>query len=543
MPSNAPQTLTSPVETPPLTLPHAEWTSRVFWGTILALVLLAFGLTRKQFADHAAAATAAQAHLTAQTHQRWQELLTLARETAALSQTADTASLEGFLATSLQQLPGPAPQGLPTQLHQQFAALALQRADFPIALAELSAAESATKELQTLANLALQRLEIFLAADHATTLAAPAIGPTSQLLAKLPAGAAKTQAAFQLEIIQAETASAQAEATTEQDQMQRELRIAQLKRKGLALSEQLRAELNTDFQKREQAQQDAATQNDPAKMAEAIKQKEAFDEKFSAELKRREEQLQQETTAAMQPNPEISALQATAVTTWQQLAERATDTPWSRRVRLGLAAALLQQQNFPAATEALAPVLAEKDLPPMDQLRASHLSARIHQAQASRLAGAAATAALQQALNAASHAQEQFAKLSLHRPALQKQAADVAATLATLHTALGQKPSAQQFQALAEQHSQAAARDHSWREILWNARAKITQLRQSLRQQYQPPLVDQLDQANQLLTALRQYQASVLARQDPKAASDKVSALINLAPDQYPWSSLLQTIH
>jgi hypothetical protein len=527
--------------------PHQRQAGMVFWGGVTALVVMALGSTQLHFHQRENEAAAAQAALQQGIKARWQEVAELTRHTATLSLSADTKELEGQLAMVVKQLPkevneDPTVRDYQGQLHQHLATLAQQRSDYMAGLNELKQATTLTAEPNRLAAIALQRLELLLAADPTTSLAQTAVAPVSAAVQALPAGEGKATAILHLAVLQAEVASAHAAAVTAEDQVRRELQVAQLKRKGLALSEQLRAEMNAEYQKRDQAQQDATTRNDPAQMAQSIKDKDLFDEKFSTELKRREEQFQAETKAALQPDPQISALQAASVEAWQKLAEPPLESAWSLRIQLGLAAAYLEQQNFPAANNALAVAMTAKSPTTLELATTKHLQARILQAQAARLSGPAATAVYQQALNSATEAHKQLAKISLHRPELMEQSAAIEATLAALHALVGQKDAAAQFQSAAEKNSQAAAQDHRWREILWNAQNKLEQLRIALRAKYQPELVEQLASAQSLVEALRQWQFLQLTEQDSGLPQKRVQSILQAAPGQYPWASLFKEV-
>lgn len=518
--------------------PYAALTKKVFWGNLAVLVLLALGINQHHFRQQqlalAESATAQQAAHT----QRWAELVALSKEAAALSMTADTSTLERQILSSVPPvLAGPEPpeqRALRADFHLTQARLAFHRSDLPVSVSQLATATALSPTPAQRTEEDLLRVEIFLSAQqfNLARTAADAL----EVSLTTPANR------LHLGILQARIATAAAAASTRQDQWQREQNIAQLKAKGLTLSAQLRSELSAEFTAQSEAQQQASAQNDPTQMAAALKSKEAYDEKFSAELKRREAQLTEEAAAALQPDATVSERQASAVAAWQALAHAELPPAETMQVTLGLAEALLQQQDFSAATTALGPTLTSQASNLLDQATAHHLSARLSQAQAIRSAGPSAAAALQQALNSAQQAFNLLSKVSQHRPAILEQRSTIETTLAAIHTALKQPEPAETLTAQAEQHRQMAHADHGWREIFWNLQTQTNQLRQALRQNYRPETLAPLAQIQALQTALEQWQAATLQQLSTADAEAKVNALIQSAPAKYLWSSLLGSI-
>ncbi len=336
----------------------------------------------------------------------------------------------------------------------------------------------------------------------------------AQRLSSLAESASTQIVLAKVAALRATVAARMAEDSAAQDRLARDLATAQIKRKSAGLSERLRAEMKDDFQRREKLLQEAQANNDPQKLSAAMAAKESFDQKFSAELKKREEQLKQEGADVMKPRADAAENRRAAVEAWTQAvqaavkcvslaaadAELGTSDRWVGAMalimaRTELSAALALQEALPealdsaekAAAEAQALLKEDPASSPAQDLaaRAAQRLAEAKFLQGFRLAPDQAKPLWQQAETHIRQAVEAF-ELSYARCAALPTAAtrlgQSRSTLSALLGAQGRKEESAAWQKLASEVLPAAHPVRAAGEALGAVLAKLSAARQQLQQ-------------------------------------------------------------
>lgn len=342
--------------------------------TVAVSLLLLQRSKERAMARQQAAAAASAAEVAA--HRQAEVEHQVVAMTAALRQgfmdhgdTGTSTTYEAGALAILQALPAPtdaAGREARRQLRLDLAEIARNRSDFRTAMTHVR--EAAALEGGAWADL-LGGEMLFEAGDCREEAGIRA----SRILASLPAAASDTTAllAARAQHLLARIATADAVGALQEAGTVRETAVTALKARGGALSASLRAEMKEDFQRREQKLQDALTKNDANLIAEAGRKKEAFDQKFHAELQRREARLQQELAEAQKPSPTLETLQEKAAAAWKAALERAgkaaeaSSDMEARRLRtecrVELAGALAVQRKFDQAQAQAETALAESE--------------------------------------------------------------------------------------------------------------------------------------------------------------------------------------
>lgn len=426
------------------------------------------------------------------------------------------------------------------------AELALLRADAPRALAAAHAARAyaeVAKQPRLVAQATLCQAEGYFLAGHTDDLAIPASRDATHLLANLPADPPAPDLKFRLALLNARLHSQQAVSSQQEDGMQRHLSLARLKGRSLTLSEQLRGEMNGEYQRREKLQAEAAATNDPEKMAQASNEKDAYDAQFSAQLKDREDQLKKEIADAMKPRPEIGQRLEAATAEWRQVADASTAFGNAEKnlARLGLAAALLAQGNPAEAETTLQASIQEPAASPFLHAE-THLLLSVSAAQKlPSLAGEAAKPAAESGLALANKALEILSALpaSQRNLSLTSRAQLLAADF---QSALGNTDIAQTLRSTATKAEEEAAKDNSWLEILRQSRLSLDEARRQLLATGSPPASDQFQLTQAADLALRAWHGNFLSAAPPNAIAEAVATaqlVVSTDIDRFPWQALL----
>jgi hypothetical protein len=367
---------------------------------------------------------------------------------------------------------------------------------------------------------------------------------------RLPDGPGKVSAEFRHRVLQAQSASRLAAETVRKDQVKRDLGRAQLKVRAVALSDQLRSEMNGENQRREKLQQEAATENDPGKMARAMKEKDSYDEKFRAELQRREDELRQQTQAALQPDVKVTEALQQAADLWKQallfVETNGADSAQATEARLGLATALLAQDNLAGAEDAVKGLGADTAGLATDEVqlaRTKLVQARVALRKSAVVAKDQAEAALAAGTTSLEASLAALAKSGKSDFRQKELAGQIQSTLANLHNAAGHKDAAAAAMSQAAALLADSAADGSWMEIMQKAQARVNQCRDMLRQSSASAVSSALSQSLELHQALVSWRAELL-KDSPDAegiASSRATAekIVKENPDAYPWAALI----
>ena len=431
---------------------------------------------------------------------------------------------------------------------QGLAELALQRADVPRALAAARAARAYAEvahQLRLSAQAVLCQTEGYLLAGHADDLAVPASREAAKLLASLPADNPAPDLKFRLALINARLHSHQAVAAQQEDRMHRQIALARLKRKSLTLSEQLRGEMIGEYQRREKLQADAAATNDPEKMAQASNEKDAYDAKFSAQLKDREDLLRKETAEVMMPLPAIAERLDNATTEWRQVLESATAAGIVEKnlARLGLGETLLALGNTAEAETLLQANVQEPAANPFLQAETHLLLSQCSAQKLPGLVGDAAKPFAESGLALSSKTQEILGTLpmSSRNRSLTSRAQRLAADF---QTNLGHADIAQTVRATATQSDEDAAKDHGWQEILWQSRLSLNEARRQFLTNGSPPARDLFQLAEAADLALRFWHGRYLSDAPHTAKAEAMATtqlVVSTDIDRFPWHPLLDS--
>ncbi len=482
-----------------------------------------------------------------------QQVLELARSAAAATQLASPAealAAEQQIYQSYRTITdGGGADAQRAEILQSLAELALQRGDAPRSLAAAHAAR-AYAELagppRLAAQAALCQAEGYCLAGHIDDLAVPASRDAAHLVASLPADPPAPGLKFRLALIAARVHAHQAVAAQqEEDRMQRQLTLARLKGRSLTLSEQLRSEMNGEYQRREKLQAEAAATNDPDKMAQASNEKDAYDANFSAQLKDREELIRKETAEAMKPRPDIGERLAAAIAEWRQIVESsaAFGSAEKNLASLGLASALLAQGNPAEAEATLQPSLQEPAANPFLQAETQLLLSQCAAQKFPTLAGDASKPIAESGLSLATKALEILGTLpaGARNLALTSRAQFLAADFQSF---LGHTDIAQTLRTTASKAEEEAARDNGWQEILRQSRLTLEDARRQLLATGSPPANDQFQLAQTADLALRFWHGSFLSAAPPAAKADAMATtqlIVSTDLDRFPWHPLLDS--
>ena len=481
-----------------------------------------------------------------------QQVMELARSANAathLASPAEALTAEQQIHQSYRTIPdGDGADAQRAEILQSLAELALQRGDAPRSLAAAHAARAyadLARQPRLSARAALCQAEGYCLAGHIDDLAVPASRDAARVVASLPADPPAADLKFRLAHIIARLHFHQAVATQQEDRMQRQITLARLKGRSLTLSEQLRSEMNGEYQRREKLQAEAAASNDPDKMAQASNEKDAYDSKFSAQLKEREDLLRKETSEAMKPRPDTGERLAAATAEWRQVvaASAAFGNAEKNLARLGLASALLAQGNAAEAETTLQASIAESAASPFLQAETQLLLSQCAAQQLPTLAGDAAKSIAEAGLALAGKAQEILSSLpaSPRNLSLTSRAQFLAADF---QFSLGHADLAQTLRATASKAEEEAAKDNGWQEILRQSRLSLDDARRQLLATGSPPANDQFQLAQAADLALRSWHGNSLSAAPPTAITDAMATtqlIVSTDLDRFPWHLLLDS--
>lgn len=538
-----------PAEVPPL--PFARSTKFVFWGGVGLILAGALGTTIDHLRQQDQQLKETSAKLEVAQNSQLETLAILAQEAAKSARpgAASTKSnaLELELSRQLEAIP-PHESSFAARaiVHRALASIAWAHGDTLSALTHSRKTVEFTAPQGT--TISLVEDELFQAGILARETEFPALAASIEThLAGLPDSPEKSAASFRLASLQAQAATRAASEAITDDQIRRELSKAKLKAKGVALSDQLRSEMNGEYQRREKMQQDATSQNDPSKMALAMKEKETYDEKFRTELKRREDDLRQQSQAAMQSDPAVGEAQQKATDLWKKVLASAQARNISAELteaRCGLASALLGQDNLAEAEAVMNDRPAETPEDTISQkVRVRLVLGKLSLRKAAVLSKEQAAPIQQAGITSLRDALAMLENQSTDDFRAKEVAGQLKAVLAGLLNAAGQKDAS----AVAVNESNvllsAAASDGSWMEISHRAKSRINQCRDLLRQSTAPQAANGLSQARELEAALNSWHLELLkeapAQEAIQSAKDAAKKIIDAAPDTYSWSALI----
>ena len=481
-----------------------------------------------------------------------QQVMELARSATAathLASPAEALTAEQQIYQSYRTIPdGGGADAQRAEILQSLAELALQRGDAPRSLAAAHAARAyadLARQPRLSARAALCQAEGYCLAGHIDDLAVPASRDAARLVASLPDDPTAADLKFRLAHIMARLHFHQAVAIQQEDRLQRQITLARLKGRSLTLSEQLRGEMNGEYQRREKLQAEAAASNDPDKMAQASNEKDAYDAKFSAQLKDREDLLRKETAEAMKPRPDIGERLAAATAEWRQVvaASAAFGNVEKNLARLGLASALLAQGNSAEAETTLQASITEPAASPFLQAETQILLSQCAAQKLPTLAGDAAKPVAESGLALAVKAQEILSALpaSPRNLSLTSRAQFLAADF---QSSLGHADLAHTLRASASKAEEEAAKDNGWQEILRQSRLSLDDARRQLLATGSPPANDQFQLAQAADLALRSWHGNFLSAAPPTAITDAMATtqlIVSTDLDRFPWHPLLDS--